>query len=60
MDLEGIILSEVSQTEKAKTLYYNLYVKSKKKTKQMYITQQKQTHKNREQASSYHWGEERG
>ena len=41
LNLEDIILSEVSQTEKAKSLYYNLYVKSEKENKQMYRTQQK-------------------
>ena len=30
MDLEGIMLSEISQTEKDSTLYYHLYVGSKK------------------------------
>ena len=31
MDLESILLSEVSQTEKDKYLWYKLYVESKKK-----------------------------
>ena len=48
MDIGSIILSEVSQTEKATSLYYNLYVKSEKENKQIYITQQKLSHRNRE------------
>ena len=34
MDIEGIMLTEISQTEKDK--YYNLAVKSKKTNKQKY------------------------
>ena len=30
MDLEGIMLSEISQTRKTNTILYHLYVKSKK------------------------------
>ena len=42
MDLEVIILSEVSQTEK-----YHLYVQSKKRVKKNLFTKQKQTHRDR-------------
>ena len=40
MDLEGIVLREVSQTEKDKCIWFQLYVESKKLNKQM---KQKQT-----------------
>ena len=30
LDLEGIMLSEISQTEKTNTVWYHLYVESKK------------------------------
>ena len=54
MDLEGIIVSEINQREKyilnAITYTWNL------KDKQMSITEQKQTHRYREKASSCHWG----
>ena len=45
MDLEVIILSEVSQTEKL----YRLYVESKKMIKMNLFTKQKQTHRDRKQ-----------
>ena len=49
MDLEGITLSEMNQTEKDK--YYHLYVTTKKKKKYkklVNITKKKQTHKCRQ------------
>ena len=49
VDLESIMLSEVSQ-RKTNTLCY-LYVESKKKKNEW--TQQKQTHSYREQTSGY-------
>ena len=60
MDLASIMLSEISQTEKANMLCYHLHVKSKKENKQMYTTKQKQIHRNREQTSGYQWGEGMG
>ena len=41
MDLENIILSEISQTAKASTIWYYLYVESKKnlKTESIYKTE---------------------
>ena len=36
------------------------HVESKKYNKLLSITEEKQTHRNREQASDYHWGEGRG
>ena len=48
MDLEGIILSEISQTE------------SKKENKLVNITKKKQAHRYREQISGYQWGEVSG
>ena len=38
MDLEGIMLSETSQTEKDKYCIYHLYVESKKYNKLVNIT----------------------
>ena len=56
MDLEGIMLSEISQ-RKTNTVWYHLYVESKKYNKLVNITKQKQTHSYREQTSGYQWGE---
>ena len=56
MDLENIILSEISQTEK-EILCYHLHVESKK-IEWMYIT--KQTERYRKQTCGYQWGKERG
>ena len=42
MDLEGIVLSEISQTKK-NTVSYHLYVESKIYNKLVNITKQKQT-----------------
>ena len=55
MDLEGIKLSEISQskTNTVFTYIWNL------KNKQMNITQQKQTHRYRQQTSGYQWGQGR-
>ena len=44
MDLEGIMFSEISQTQKGKILCFYLYVESKKQNKRMNITKQKQAH----------------
>ena len=55
MDLEGIMLSEISQ-RRTHTVQYNLYVGSKKYNKLVNITKTKQTHTYREQTSSYQWG----
>ena len=56
MDLEGIMLSEISQMEKDKYCMNHLYVKSKKYNKWTNITKQKQTHRYREQTSGHQWG----
>ena len=50
MDLEGIMLGEISQTEKEKYCYFITYMWNLKH-KQMDITKQKQTHRYREQTS---------
>ena len=42
MDLENIMLREVSQ-RKTNTVWYHVYVESKKSYKQMYVAEQKQT-----------------
>ena len=59
MDLEGVMLSEISQ-RKTNTVQYHLYVESKKYNKLVNITKKKQTHRRREQTSGYQWGEGRG
>ena len=56
MDLEGIVLSEISQ-RKTNTVWYHLYVESKKYNKLVNIIK-KPTH--REQTSGYQWEGERG
>ena len=52
MDLEGITLSEISHRE-TNTVWYNLYVESKKYSKLVNIIKMKQIHRYREQISSY-------
>ena len=54
MDLEGIILSEIRQ-RKTVTVWYHLYVESKKYNKLVNIKKQKQTHRHKEQTSGYQW-----
>ena len=44
MDMEGIMLSEISWRA-TNTVYYHLYVKSKKYNKLVNITKKKQTHR---------------
>ena len=58
MDLHSIMLSEINRQGKTGMLCYHLYVKSKK-TKRMYITKQKQTHRYGEQTSGCQWEEGR-
>ena len=41
MDLEGIMLSEITQQEKANAMWYHLYVESKKCNKTVNITKKK-------------------
>ena len=48
MDLEGIMLSEISQTEKNKYCMISLNVESKKYNKPVSITKKEQTHRYRE------------
>ena len=61
MDLEGILLSGTSQTQKdINTVWYCLYEETKKYDKLMNITKKKQTHRCREQISGYQWGKEEG
>ena len=61
MDLEGILLSGTSQTQKdINTVCYSLYVETKKHDKPMNITKKKQTHRCREQISGCQWGKEEG
>ena len=48
MDVEGFILSEISQTENDKSVQCHVYAESKKYNKLVNITKEKQTHKHRE------------
>ena len=55
MDLEGIMLREISQTEKDKYCMISLICGILKKySKLVNITKKKQTHSYREQTSGYH------
>ena len=54
MDLEGIMLSEVSQ-RKENTIWYHLYMESKKYNKPVNITKKNQTLIYMEQTSGYQW-----
>ena len=56
MDLEGIMLSEISQTEKENSIGSLVYVESKKQNK----TKLKQTHRYREQKGGCQRGEKWG
>ena len=60
MDLEGIMLSEISQIEKDKYCMISLICGIYKYNKVVNITKKKQTHRYREQTRGYHWGEGRG
>ena len=55
MDLEGIILSEISQT-KTNTVWYHLYMESKKYNKLVNITKKRETHRYREQTNGCQCG----
>ena len=57
IDLECIMTSEIKERN---AVYFHLYVISKKQNKRTNITKKKQTHKYREQTSSYQWGERWG
>ena len=56
IDLEGIMLNEISQTEKTR-ITYHLCAETKTQKKLMNITKWKQNH--REQTSGYQQGEKR-
>ena len=56
MDLEGIMLSEISQ-RKTDTVGYHLHVEAKKYDRLVNITKKKQAHRYKEQTSGYQWGE---
>ena len=58
MDLEGIMLSEVSQTE-GQILYDITYMWNLKKYNKLVIITKKQIHRYKEQTSGYHRGEGR-
>ena len=60
MDLESIMLGEINQTEKGNTVWYHLYVESKKHKKLVNIIKKKQTHRYREHTNDYQWAEGRG
>ena len=54
VNLENIMQSEISQ-RKTNSIWYHLYMESKKYNKLVNITKKKQTHRHREQTSGYHW-----
>ena len=56
MDLEGIMLGEISQ-RKANTVWYHIW--NLKKEIQQTSVKKKQTHRHREQTGGYQWGEGR-
>ena len=58
MDLEGIMLSEISR-RKTNTTCHHLHVESKKHNKLVNKTIKKQIYRYKEQNSSYQWREER-
>lgn len=59
MDLEGVMLGEISQTDQDKYSVNTCIWKLKTNTnKYIYTTKQKQAHRYKEQASGYNWGEE--
>ena len=62
MDLEIIIVSEVSQTKKEKyhTLSLIIWKLKKKKKRYKLIYKQKETHRRRKEAYGYQTGEGRG
>lgn len=56
LDLEDIMLSKTSQTEKDKYCnIYHLYVESKKRKQKVYKTKQKEADGYREHTSGYQW-----
>ena len=59
MDLEGIIPSEISQTEKDKSCMISLTcgIYKIQQTSEYNNNNKKQTHRYREQISGYQWGE---
>ena len=57
MDLENIILGEVSQTEKDKYYMIPLICGIQKIIQISLYTKQKQTHRHRKQTSGYQWGD---
>ena len=58
MDLEGIMLSEISQ-RKINTVWYHWYAESKKYNRLVNKTK-KQTHGYEERTRGYHWEEGKG
>ena len=59
LDLEGIMLSKISQTEKDKYCMWFTYMwnlKKKKKKETVNITKMKQAQRYRKQTSGYKWG----
>ena len=59
MDLEGIMLSEISQ-RKSNTISYYLYVESKKYNKLVNKTKKKHTHRERENKPVFTSGQREG
>ena len=61
MDLEGIMLSEMSQRKTNTYCMLSLMLWNLKEySKLVNVTKRKQTHRYREQTSGYQWGERKG
>ena len=58
MDLEMIVLSKISQTEKDNTMRYHLHVETKKMIPMNLFIKQKQTHRHRKESFGYQRGRE--
>ena len=56
MDLEGTVLNKINQ-RKTSTVWYHLYVESKKYNKLVNKTKKQQAHRYREQTSGYWQGQ---
>ena len=55
MNLKGIMLSEVSQTEKDQYWRYHLHVAPNKYNKLWILTEKQRIHRYGEQTSGHHW-----
>ena len=58
MDLETVIQSEVSQTQKINIAHEHIYVESRKMVQMILFAKQKSRHRHREQMYGYQGGKE--